>query len=215
EAFRILRTNMNFMFGADQKASSKVVFVTSTISGEGKSFVTTNLAQILSMSGKKVVLIGADIRSPKVLDYLGLSHLQHTNVGITQFLINPDMDVDNIIIKKPGNYDFDVIYSGYIAPNPAELLMNGHFDDVIKYAREHYDYILVDTAPVSLVTDTLLIAHNADLTLYVSRVNFLDKRLLQVPRELYIDGKLKNLASVVNDVDFARGYGYGYGYGYG
>ena len=110
EAFRILRTNMNFMFGADKKEASKVVFVTSTISGEGKSFVTTNLAQILSMSGKKVVLIGADIRSPKVLDYLGLSHLQHTNVGITQFLINPDMDVNNIIIKKPGNYDFDVIY---------------------------------------------------------------------------------------------------------
>lgn len=89
--------------------------------------------------------------------------------------------------------------------------MNGHFDDVIKYARDHYDYILVDTAPVSLVTDTLLIAHNADLTLYVSRVNYLDKRLLQVPRELYLDGKLKNLAAVVNDVDFARGYGYGYG----
>ncbi|KKO91177.1 tyrosine protein kinase [Sphingobacterium sp. Ag1] len=213
EAFRILRTNMNFMFGADKKEASKVIFVTSTISGEGKSFVTTNLAQILSMSGKKVLLIGADIRSPKVLDYLGLSHLQHTNVGITQFLINPDMDVDNIIIKKPGNYDFDVVYSGYIAPNPAELLMNGHFDDVIKYAREHYDYILVDTAPVSLVTDTLLIAHNADLTLYVSRVNYLDKRLLQVPRELYFDGKLNNLAAVVNDVDFARGYGYGYGYG--
>lgn len=215
EAFRILRTNMNFMFGADKKDASKVVFVTSTIAGEGKSFVTTNLAQILSMSGKKVLLVGADIRSPKVLDYLGLSHLQHTNVGITQFLINPEMDVDNIIIKKPGNYDFDVVYPGYIAPNPAELLMNGHFDDVIKYMRQHYDYILVDTAPVSLVTDTLLIAHNADLTLYVSRVNYLDKRLLQVPRELYLDGKLKNLASVVNDVDFARGYGYGYGYGYG
>lgn len=213
EAFRILRTNMNFMFGADKKDASKVVFVTSTIAGEGKSFVTTNLAQILSMSGKKVLLVGADIRSPKVLDYLGLSHLQHTNVGITQFLINPEMDVDNIIIKKPGNYDFDVVYPGYIAPNPAELLMNGHFDDVIKYMRQHYDYILVDTAPVSLVTDTLLIAHNADLTLYVSRVNYLDKRLLQVPRELYLDGKLKNLASVVNDVDFARGYGYGYGYG--
>jgi capsular exopolysaccharide synthesis family protein len=150
EAFRILRTNMNFMFGADKKDASKVIFVTSTIAGEGKSFVTTNLAQILSMSGKKVLLVGADMRSPKVLDYLGLSHLQHTNIGITQFLINPDMEVDKIIIKKPGNYDFDVVYSGYIAPNPAELLMNGHFDDVIKYVREHYDYILVDTAPVCL-----------------------------------------------------------------
>ncbi|UZJ65470.1 hypothetical protein OKW96_04560 [Sphingobacterium sp. KU25419] len=85
EAFRILRTNMNFMFGSDNKDASKVVFITSTIAGEGKSFVATNLAQILSMSAKRVLLIGADIRSPKVLDYLGLSHLQYTNVGITQF----------------------------------------------------------------------------------------------------------------------------------
>src|SRR5690606_13795464 len=123
EAFRILRTNITFMLGP--KKDTAVIFVTSTTSGEGKSFVSTNLSRILSMSGKRVLLVGADIRSPKVLDYLGLSYLQHTNVGITQFLINPDMDIDNIIIKKPEGYDFDIIYSGYVAPNPAELLMNG------------------------------------------------------------------------------------------
>src|SRR5690606_7362592 len=99
EAFRILRTNITFMLGA--KKDSAVIFVTSTTSGEGKSFVSTNLSRILAMSGKRVLLIGADIRSPKVLDYLGLSHLQHTNIGITQYLINPDMPVDNIIIHKP------------------------------------------------------------------------------------------------------------------
>src|SRR5690606_4998228 len=125
EAFRILRTNIAFMLG--NKKDSAVIFVTSTTSGEGKSFVTTNLSRILSMSGKRVLLIGADIRSPKVLDYLELGHLQHTNIGITQYLINPDMPVDNIIIRKPSPYDFDIVYSGYIAPNPAELLMNGHF----------------------------------------------------------------------------------------
>src|SRR5690606_38393345 len=124
EAFRILRTNIAFMLG--NKKDSAVIFVTSTTSGEGKSFVTTNLSRILSMSGKRVLLIGADIRSPKVLDYLALGHLQHTNIGITQYLINPEMPVDNIIIKKPSPYDFDIVYSGYIAPNPAELLMNGH-----------------------------------------------------------------------------------------
>lgn len=214
EAFRILRTNMNFMLGT-KKDQSKVIFITSTTSGEGKSFVSTNLAKILAMSGKNVLLIGADIRSPRVLDYLGLSHLQHTNIGITQYMINPDMDIANIVIKTPDTYKFDIIYSGYVAPNPAELLMNGHFDDVIAYARTHYDYVLVDTAPVSLVTDTLLIAHNADLTMYVTRANYLDKRLLNIPKELFEQQKLKNMAVVLNDVDFARGYGYGYGYGYG
>ena len=213
EAFRILRTNIAFMLDAKKKSS--VIFVTSTTSGEGKSFVSTNLSRILSMSGKRVLLLGADIRSPKVLDYLGLSYLQHTNIGITQYLINPDMDIENIIIKKPESYQFDIIYSGYIAPNPAELLMNGHFDSIINYGREHYDYVIVDTAPVSLVTDTLLIADQADLTVYVTRANYLDKRLLNVPKELYDKGKLKNMAVVLNDVDFAKGYGYGYGYGYG
>lgn len=213
ESFRILRTNLAFMLGHKKEAS--VVYVTSTTSGEGKSFVSTNLSRILAMSGKRVLLLGADIRSPKVLDYLGLSHLQHTNIGITQFLINPDMDIDNIIIKKPESYQFDIIYSGYIAPNPAELLMNGHFEKIIQYGKDHYDFVIVDTAPVSLVTDTLLIADQADLTVYVTRANYLEKRMLNIPKDLYTEGKLKNMAVVLNDVDFAKGYGYGYGYGYG
>jgi len=83
------------------------------------------------------LLIGADIRNPKVLDYLGLSHLQHTNIGITQYLVNPEIPIDHLIIKKPATYSFDVIYSGYVVPNPAELLMNGHFKDILEYARDH------------------------------------------------------------------------------
>src|SRR5690606_23399561 len=159
EAIRILRTNISFMLG-HKKDQSSVLYVTSTTSGEGKSFIATNLAKILAMSGKKVLLLGADIRSPKVLDYLGLSHLQHTNIGITQYLINPEMSVSDIVIRKPEPYNFDIIYSGYIAPNPAELLMNGYFADIIAYGRMQYDYVIVDTAPVSLVTDTLLIAEH-------------------------------------------------------
>src|SRR5690606_24730745 len=155
EAIRILRTNISFML-TKKKGESAVIYVTSTVSGEGKSFIATNMSKILAMSGKRVLLLGADIRSPKVLDYLGLSHLQHTNIGITQYLINPDMDISEIIIRKPAPYDFDIIYSGYLAPNPAELLLNGHFSEIIEYGREHYDYIIVDTAPVSLVTDTVL-----------------------------------------------------------
>lgn len=213
EAFRILRTNISFMLG--NKKDSAVLFVTSTTSGEGKSFVSTNLAGILALSGKRVLLLGADIRSPKVLDYLGISEYKHTNIGITQFLINPDMDIENIILQKPADYKFDVIYSGYVAPNPAELLMTGYFDKIIEYSRANYDYIIVDTAPVGLVTDTLLIAHNADLTLYVTRAGYLDKRMLHIPKELVEQDKLKRVAIVLNDVDLTKGYGYGYGYGYG
>src|SRR5690606_3849279 len=142
EAIRILRTNISFMLSKN-KGESAVIYVTSTTSGEGKSFIATNLSKILAMSGKKVLLLGADIRSPKVLDYLGLSHLQHTNVGITQYLINPDMPISEIVISKPAPYDFDIIYSGYIAPNPAELLMNGNFEDIIQFGRENYDYVIV------------------------------------------------------------------------
>ncbi|MDR2223718.1 MAG: polysaccharide biosynthesis tyrosine autokinase [Flavobacteriaceae bacterium] len=213
EAFRILRTNISFMLGAKQK--NAVIFVTSTTKGEGKSFVSTNLSRILSASNKKVLLIGADIRSPKILEYLGITHYKHTNVGITQYLLNPEMDIENIILKKPDGYSFDVIYSGFIAPNPGDLLVNGHFQDIIEYGRNNYDYVVVDTAPVALVTDTLLISDNADITLYVTRANYLDRRMLDIPKELYEERRLKNMAIVLNGVDFTKGYGYGYGYGYG
>lgn len=213
EAFRILRTNISFMLGA--KKNNSIIYVTSTTKGEGKSFISTNLSHILSTSDKKVLLIGADIRSPKILEYLGLTNYQHTNIGITQYLLNPDMEIDNIIIKKPNNYKFDVIYSGFIAPNPGDLLVNGHFKDIIDYGRANYDYVVVDTAPVALVTDTLLISDYADVTLYVSRANYLDKRMLDIPKSLSEENRLKNMAIIVNDVDFAKGYGYGYGYGYG
>ena len=213
EAFRILRTNVSFLM--KNKKESQCIYVTSTTSGEGKSFISTNLAQILTMSGKSVLLIGADIRSPKVLDYLGITDEFRHRYGVTEYLISEDVTVDNIIIKHPANYKFDVIYSGQIAPNPSELLMNGRFKDIIEYGKQHYDYIIVDTAPVSLVTDTLLIADEADLTMYVVRANYLDKRMLAIPHDLYKENRLKKMAMVVNDVDFTKGYGYGYGYGYG
>ena len=165
------------------------------------------------MSGKSVLLIGADIRSPKVLDYLGITDQYINKYGVTEYLISQDVSIDNIIIKKPAHYKFDVIYSGQIAPNPSELLMNGRFEDIVKYGKEHYDYVIVDTAPVSLVTDTLLIANQADITMYVVRANYLDKRMLAIPKDLYRENRLKNMAMVINDVDFSKGYGYGYGYG--
>ncbi|MGV6946782.1 GumC family protein [Sphingobacterium kyonggiense] len=214
EAVRILRTNINYMLvGKDRECP--VVYVTSTTSGEGKSFLSVNLAKLVEASGKKTLIIGADIRSPKIMNYLELSYLTRTKKGITQYLADPTLSVSDIIISKPDPYQFDIIYSGQIAPNPAELLMNRRFKQIITYARAHYDFVIIDTAPAGLVADTLLISQYADLTLYIVRSKHLDKRMLTVGNGLYESGKLKNMAYLVNAVDFERKYGYGYGYGYG
>ena len=213
EAIRILRTNIAFMVG--KQKSGTVVYLTSTTSGEGKSFLATNLAKLLAASGKKTLLVGADIRSPKVLNYLGLSHLKYTHKGISEYLMEEDLTLENIVIKKPKPYHFDIIFSGFIAPNPAELLMKERFGEMIEAVREDYDFIVVDTAPVGMVTDTLLISEYADLTIYVLRSNYLDRRMLHVPNGMYAEHKLKNMAYLLNGVRFDRKYGYGYGGGYG
>jgi len=214
EAFRMLRTNINFFINNDDKRG-KSIFVTSTTSNEGKSFTSINLSQILSMSGKKVLLIGADIRNPKVLDHLNIKEKYRSHLGITEFLVSNDISMSDIIIKDPAKYKFDVVSSGQIAPNPSELLMNGKFNQLIEFARNNYDYVIIDTAPVGLVTDTLLISDNADLTLYLVRANYIDKRLLSIPKEIYNEKRIKNMALVINDVKITSGYYYNYSYGYG
>jgi len=215
EAFRILRTNINFYLSGNKK-ETKNIFITSTISGEGKTFVATNLATILASSTTKnrILIIEADIRNPKVLDYLSIKNLMSGRKGITHFLMDGDLSIDDIIIKD-SSYEFDIISAGILAPNPSELLMNGRFQEMIDQAQNKYDYVVIDTAPVSLITDTQLISEQADLFIYVSRANYLDKRLLNIPRELYRDKKLPNMAMLLNDVGAGRGYGYGYGYGFG
>ena len=210
EAFRLLRTNVNFML-AGTKDASKVIFVTSTVAGEGKTTVTINLAEVLALSKKKVLVIGADIRKPKLAEYLNIPNKS----GLSHFLMLSSLKVQDIIYKVETT-NFDLIHSGIIAPNPAELLMNGRFEEILDYAKEHYDYVLVDTAPVGVVTDTLLLSHNnADLFIYVVRANYLDKRLLKIPKKLHSEKRLSNMAVVMNGTDQEKGYGYGYGYGYG
>lgn len=208
ESFRLLRTNLNFMLSATESAS-KTIFITSTLSGEGKTFISLNIASVLSLTDKKVLLIGADIRKPKLIEYLNIKSAK----GLTHFLMDRKLQPSDIIDQVTGT-NFDIIQSGIIAPNPSELLMNGRFEEVLAYGKEHYDFVLVDTAPVNLVTDTLLLSHLADLSLYVVRANYLDKRLLELPKKLYEDKRLPNMALLLNDVDSKRG-GYGYGYGYG
>ncbi|WP_313386856.1 polysaccharide biosynthesis tyrosine autokinase [Chishuiella sp.] len=213
ESFRLLRTNINFLLKGDKEA--KVICVTSTISGEGKSFISINLAQVLSMSGKSVLLIGGDIRKPKVLEYLGIKDEYINREGISEYLASTDLNVNEIIIQ-PKNYSFDVIRSGKVPPNPAELLMNGRFKNIIEYGKQHYDYVILDTAPINLVTDTLLVTDNADITLYIVRADLLDKNLLAIPKELNEESRLKNMAIVLNDVNLSKGYGnYKYKYSYG
>lgn len=209
ESFRLLRTNINFMLAA-KKDTSKSIFITSTLGGEGKTFISINLASVLALSSKKVLLIGADIRKPKIVDYLA----HEEGKGLTHFLMDTNLKVTDVIEKVKG-VEFDMIHSGILAPNPSELLMNGRFNEVMDYGNKHYDYVIVDTAPVNLVTDTLLLSDLADLFIYVVRANYLDKRLLEVPKIMFNEKRLPNMALLINDTDYEKGYGYGYGYGYG
>lgn len=211
EAFRHLRTNINFMMG-ETKNKCKTIFVTSTISKEGKSFIALNLAATISISGKKVLLIGMDLRAPKILEYLDQDS---TNVGLSNYIVDSDLELKNIIKQIPNRENFYILPSGSIPPNPAELLMHQRVKEMFEYAKNNYDYIIVDTAPVSMVTDTFLISDYSDAFVYVTRANYLDRRLLHIPEHLYKEKRLLNMAVLLNGSDTKRGYGYGYGYGYG
>jgi capsular exopolysaccharide synthesis family protein len=211
EAFRLIRTNLDFMLPAKTDGLGNVIFVTSTSSGEGKSFISINLAAALSLSNKKVLLVGLDLRAPKVTEYLGISERK----GVTNYITNDTISLNDIKFSIPEIKGLDIIASGVIPPNPAELLLNSKIKDLFEEVKKDYDFIIVDTAPVNLVTDTLLVAKYADMFLYVTRANYLDKRMLNITQTLYREQKLPNMAIVLNDTDMTKGYGYGYGYGYG
>jgi capsular exopolysaccharide synthesis family protein len=211
ESFRLIRTNLDFMLTDKIENKGKIIFVTSTTSGEGKSFISINLAAALSLSNKKVLLLGMDLRAPKVTEYLGIPKRK----GVTNFITNASVTLKEIIFSIPEINGLDIISSGVIPPNPAELLLGDRTKQLFEEVENDYDFIIVDTAPVNLVTDTFLISKYADITLYVSRANYLDKRMLKVAQNLYNEKKLRNMAIVLNDTEMSRGYGYGYGYGYG
>jgi capsular exopolysaccharide synthesis family protein len=154
-----------------------------------------------------------DLRAPKILEYLTLQDLE----GVTNYIISDEVSVEKYILKNHDSIGFDILPSGDIPPNPAELLMNDKISTLFENLRNIYDYIIVDTAPVAPVTDTLLISKYSDAILYVTKQGYLDKRLLQITSDLYKDGKLPNLGMILNGTKNNRGYGYGYGnaYGYG
>jgi capsular exopolysaccharide synthesis family protein len=211
EAIRIIRTNLEFLLKDVQEGFAKTIFVTSTFPKEGKTFVSVNLASTIALSDKKVLLVGLDIRNPKFDNYL-----QVPTVGFTNYLSsNKYNSIDELIVKIDNYSNFYVLPAGIIPPNPAELLMDKKVGKLFEELKTKFDYIIVDTAPVSLVTDTLIVGHLADAFVYVTRANYLDKRMLKLPQQLYNESKLPNMSILINDTDSQKGYGYGYGYGYG
>ncbi|KAA1246927.1 polysaccharide biosynthesis tyrosine autokinase [Aquimarina sp. RZ0] len=210
EAFRIQRTNLDFLMAGSQKKSGKIVFVTSTISGEGKTLVSSNLAKTLAISNKKVAYLGTDFRDPKIHNFFDLSGGRDT-IGFTNYIMNSDIATKDIVYKTGEEDSLYIIPSGLIPPNPAELLMNDRVKEMFDYLEANFDYIVVDTAPVSLVTDTLLISHYADLCVYIVRENYSDKRILEVAENLYRNDRLPNMAVLLN-AESNSNIGYGYGY---
>ncbi|HET8810900.1 MAG TPA: polysaccharide biosynthesis tyrosine autokinase, partial [Flavobacteriaceae bacterium] len=214
EAFRILRTNINYFKPANKKeGEGEVIYVTSTTKGEGKTFTAVNLAITLASTNKKVLLIGCDLRNPQLHYYI---KKDKNSIGVSSYLFDEKISISELILKDPLKYgNLDIVLSGNIPPNPAELLLNGRYEDLLEEAKSSYDYVVVDTAPTILVTDTLLISSLADITVYLVRAGVTDQRLLEHVKELHKNKKLKNIGLVINGLDEKGHYGYNYGYGYG
>lgn len=210
EAFRILRSNMMYM--AKKEHRMQVITFTSFNEGAGKSFISRNLAGVLAYSKKRVIMVDIDIRKRT------LSHLfnGHKNIGLTNYLVDESITLDDIICHDENNENIDIIYAGHTAPNPAELLMDHRLDELMDELRNRYDYIIADSVPVGIVADATISNRVSDLTIFVVRAGRLDRRQLPDLESLYQESKLKNMAVVLNGVDPKyRGYGYRYGYGYG
>lgn len=214
ESFRELRTNLFFMLEGDEK----VIMFTSTHPSEGKSFMASNIAVSLSYTGKKVILVGLDVRKPQLYKVF---NFPRKNLGVTDYLTNPkEHPVDSLIRHLEQNPNLDILHSGTIPPNPTELLMRDRLRILVDELRQRYDYVILDTAPIGLVTDTSLIGRYADMCVYVCRSGVTLKSSFEYINELKKEKDFPKLASVVNDVQMSQrkyGYGkYGYGkYGYG
>lgn len=230
ETFRSLRTNLLFMLGDPDK---KVILVTSTTSNEGKTFIASNLAVSLALLGKKVVIVGLDIRKPGLNKVF---HISHKERGITQYLVAPQStDLRSMIQSSDLSANLNILPGGTIPPNPTELLARKSLDDAIELLKKDYDYVVLDTAPIGMVTDTQLIARVADISVYVCRADYTHKNDYQLINELYANKRLPGLCTVINGLDmkkkkygyyygygkygryygYGKKYGYGYGYGYG
>ena len=216
ETFRNVRTNLQFML----ENGKNVILVTSTVSGEGKSFISANLAISLSLLGKKVVIVGLDIRKPGLNKVFNLPKKEY---GITQFLTNSTVNLMDLVHHSDISKNLYILPGGTVPPNPTELLARDGLEKAVEILRKNFDYVILDTAPVGMVTDTLLIGRVADLSVYVCRADYTRKTEFILINELAENNKLPNLCIVINGLDLQKkkyGYYYGYGkygkyYGYG
>ena len=207
ETFRNIRTNLQFMLENDKK----VILVTSTVSGEGKSFISANLAISLSLLGKKVIIVGLDIRKPGLNKVFNIPRKE---VGITQYLANPEKNLMDLVQLSDVSKNLYILPGGTVPPNPTELLARDGLGKAIETLKKNFDYVILDTAPVGMVTDTLLIGRVADLSVYVCRADYTHKNEYTLINELAEKDKLPSLCTVINGLDLKkRKYGYYYGYG--
>lgn len=206
ESFRALRTNLQFMF---TDAGSKVIAVSSAVSGEGKTFCAVNLACIFAMAGKKTLLISLDLRRPKVHRIFNLDNTE----GITTFLIDRSTRKD--VIKETNINNLFVAVSGPVPPNPAELMGTDKLKDFISQSRKEFDVVIIDTPPAAIVTDAIALKDSYDAFLFVVRHNYTDRHVIQFINDLYNKQKLQHIGVVVNDILIRGAYGYSYRYGYG
>ena len=210
EIFRSLRTNLQFLL----KQHDKVIMFTSTTSGEGKTFIASNVAISFALLGKKVVLVGLDVRKPRLAELFEIDDHHH---GITNLLVKDEVnwsDVKEQIIPSGINDKLDILMAGPVPPNPGELVTRESLEQTMEQLKEHYDYILIDTAPVGLVTDTLALGRISNATVYVCRADFTQKASFGLINSLSMEKKLPNMSIVLNGVDLSKKkYGYYYGYG--
>lgn len=206
ESFRSIRANLTFFM---PKENQKVIMITSSISGDGKTFASLNIASIIATSGKRIILIGADMRKPKV--YLDID-TKNNNIGLSNYLSN-SATIEQII-RKTQYENLYFISSGPVPPNPAELLTSPQLEELIIHLKADFDYILFDTPPLGLVSDAMNITKYADVNIYVIRHNYTQTRYIKELSEYIESEKIKNIAYVFNDYDEQKNYGYGYRYGY-
>ena len=213
ESYRALRSNLKFLFTNDNSIKTpnknKTILITSSVSGEGKTMISINLATAFAMSGKKTIILGLDLRKPKIYEDFNLDN----NVGVVNYLIGQKTIAE--VTHKSHIPNLDVIVSGPIPPNPSELLITKRTSVLFSELKEEYDYVIIDTPPLGLVSDALDLLKFSDANIYVIRQDFSKRGMMKMVDDKYINGEIKNIGYILNDFSSVRKYGYGYGYGYG
>ena len=216
EQFRIVRSNLQFLL-----KDKKTILITSSISGEGKSFISLNVAAVLAITDKKVALLEFDLRKPRIVANL---NLPKSDIGLSNYLIGQSVKLEELYLILPDYPSLHIYNSGPIPPNPAELMLGDRMTDLFKELKDKYDYVIIDSAPIGLVGDSYTIARFTDAVLYIVRQRYTIKSQIGFINDIYENGKLKNMGLIINDVKvggrygyygYGNAYGYGYGYGYG